>query len=89
MLDFLNRMFRLRSCTIPIDGNFPLPCTQFYEKLCVAPCVENICDKTAYTEFVELVRLFLQDKKKDLEKLLHQKIESAAENLEFFGDGIF
>jgi excinuclease ABC subunit C len=27
--------------------------------------------------------LFLQDKKKDLEKLLHQKIESAAENLEF------
>ncbi len=81
LLDFLNRAFRLRNCTIPIDGNFPVPCTQFYEKQCVAPCVKNICDKPAYVEFAQLVRLFLEDKEGNLEKLLNQKIESAAENL--------
>ncbi len=83
LLDFLNRAFRLRNCTVSIDGNFPLPCTQFYEKRCVAPCVKNICDETAYGEFVQLVRLFLEDRQVDLEKFLHQKIESAAENLDF------
>ena len=83
LLDFLNRTFRLRNCTIPIDGNFPLPCTQFYEKRCVAPCVKNICDKTDYDEFVLLVGLFLQDGKEKFEEFLHQKITSSAENLDF------
>ncbi len=83
LLDFLNRTFRLRSCTIRIDGNFPLPCTQFYEKRCLAPCVKNLCDKNAYEEFVELVRLFLRDEREDLKKSLQKKMESAAEILDF------
>jgi excinuclease ABC subunit C len=83
LLDFLTRTFRMRNCTIPIDGNFPLPCTQFYEKLCVAPCVKNICNEIEYAEFVLLVRLFLQDKKEDFEEFLHQKITSSAEILDF------
>lgn len=83
LLDFLARTFRLRSCMIPIDGNFPVPCTQFYEKLCVAPCVKNICSKSRYNEFVELVKLFLQNKKEDLNARIHQKIETAAQILDF------
>lgn len=83
LLDFLNRTFRLRSCTIPIDGNFPFPCTQFYEKRCLAPCVKNLCDKNVYDEFVELVRLFLSDDRRNLKKTLQQKIQSAADVLDF------
>ncbi len=83
LLDFLDRTFRLRNCAILIDGNFPVPCTQFYEKLCVAPCVENICDKSAYIEFVQIARLFLADEREKLENFLQEKIESAAEVLEF------
>jgi len=83
LLDFLNRTFRLRSCTIAIDGKFPLPCTQFYEKKCVAPCVENICNKTDYDEIVELVRLFLRNERGKLKEFLHLKIENAAETLDF------
>jgi excinuclease ABC subunit C len=82
-IDFLNRTFRLRSCTIPIDGNFPLPCTQFYEKRCVAPCVKNLCDKNSYDKFVELVRFFLKDDRENLKTALQKKIESAAEILDF------
>lgn len=83
LLDFLNRTFRLRHCTVAIDGKFPLPCTQFYEKQCVAPCVKSICSQTSYEEFVELVRLFLRIDRENLEMYLLEKIESAAENLNF------
>lgn len=82
-LDFLNRTFRLRSCQIAVDGSFVVPCTQFYEKRCVAPCVENLCSSADYREFVELVRLFLRNKRESVEELLRKKIESAAEILEF------
>ncbi|MGI8669887.1 MAG: excinuclease ABC subunit UvrC [Aridibacter sp.] len=83
LLDFLNRTFRLRSCTIDIDGNFPLPCTQFYEKYCVAPCVDNLCDERAYIEFVGLVRLFLSNNTENLERFLFKQIDSASEILDF------
>ncbi len=83
LLDFLNRVFRLRNCTVAIDGNFPLPCTMFYEKRCVAPCVEDICNKNLYDEFVELVRLFLEDKRENLQTVLLEKIQLAAKILDF------
>lgn len=83
MLDFLNRIFRLRSCAIEIDGKFPLPCTQFYEQRCVAPCVESLCVKKTYDGFAELLRLFLQNKRENLKTFLLQKIDAASEVLDF------
>lgn len=59
LIDFLNRVFKLRSCDIPIDGNFPVPCTQYFRRRCVAPCVSSICSREEYLQIVELVRLFL------------------------------
>ncbi|MCU1290651.1 MAG: Excinuclease subunit, partial [Acidobacteria bacterium] len=53
LLDFLNKIFKLRSCDIEIDGSFDVPCTQFYRKRCVAPCVAALCDKTEYLKIVE------------------------------------
>ncbi|MCA1638135.1 MAG: hypothetical protein LC768_07335 [Acidobacteria bacterium] len=82
-LDFLIQTFRLRGCDIKIDGKFPVPCTMFYEKRCVAPCVESLCDKENYDETVKFIKLFLENKAEDLEKLLIAKIETAAENLDF------
>ena len=83
LLDFLNRTFRLRSCTIKIDGDFNVPCTQHYEKRCVAPCVESLCDKAEYDEAVELLKLFLAGEREELEKSLSEKVEFAAANLDF------
>jgi excinuclease ABC subunit C len=40
-INFLNKLFKLRNCTIEIDGNFDIPCPQFYAKRCLAPCVRN------------------------------------------------
>jgi excinuclease ABC subunit C len=83
LIDFLNKIFRLRTCEIEIDGSFNVPCTQFYRKRCVAPCVENLCDEAEYAAQVELVRLFLQRETGELKKIYLRKIESAAENFEF------
>lgn len=82
-LDFLNKVFRLRSCTIEIDGSFPVPCPQFYSKRCVAPCVESLCDEKEYAETVEFLRLFLQNKRKDLEERFLAKIKFFAEATDF------
>src|SRR3954467_14878596 len=50
LIDYLNRRFRLRSCDIAIDGTFPMPCTQFYRRRCLAPCVAKLCSPEKYAE---------------------------------------
>ena len=83
LIDFLNKTFCLRVCEIEIDGQFNVPCTQFYRKRCVAPCVENLCGEVEYAEKVALVRLFLERKTGEIEKYYRQKIEAFSENFEF------
>ena len=83
LIDFLNGTFRLRSCAIEIDGSFPVPCTQYYARRCVAPCVASLCDHARYLEMVNLVRLFLRDDRHLLRSVLGTKIEAAAEALDF------
>ncbi len=83
LIDFLNRTFRLRSCAITIDGTFPVPCTQYYAKRCVAPCVESLCDRGSYLEIVELVRLFLRNDREQFLAAINEKIERGAAELDF------
>jgi excinuclease ABC subunit C len=83
LIDFLNRTFRLRSCTIDIDGSFDVPCTQFYAKRCVAPCVASLCDRESYLEIVNLERLFLRNDRELFLAAISKKIENAAEALDF------
>lgn len=83
LIDFINRTFRLRSCTIPIDGNFSVPCTQFYAKRCVAPCVKRLCSREEYLEVAEAVRLFLKDHRESFEVYVLRLIETASEKLDF------
>ncbi|MEP6705039.1 MAG: UvrB/UvrC motif-containing protein [Acidobacteriota bacterium] len=83
LLDFLNRVFKLRSCTIAIDGTFPVPCTQYYAKRCAAPCVASLCDRESYQALVDLVRLFLRNDRELFLAAITKKIERAASDLDF------
>ena len=65
LIDFLNRTFRLRSCDIRIDGTFPVPCTQYFRRRCVAPCVADICPREKYLQIVELARSFLANDREE------------------------
>lgn len=79
----LNKIFRLRSCTIEIDGNFAEPCQMYFNKKCLAPCVKEICSRENYLEAVHGLELFLQDENQKFEEFIAQKIENCAERLDF------
>lgn len=83
LIEFLNSTFRLRTCEIEIDGNFPVPCTQFYRKRCLAPCVTSLCSRDEYLEMTLLVRVFLANDRGLFVSKLTQLIEIAAEALDF------
>lgn len=83
LIDFLNRTFRLRSCDIPIDGSFNVPCTQYYRKRCVAPCVSDLCSRDAYWDLIEPVRRFLKNDRAGFIKIVGEHIENAAAGLDF------
>jgi len=83
MIDLLNRTFRLRTCDIPIDGSFVVPCTQYYARRCVAPCVASLCTEPEYEKQVELVALFLKNERGAFRSEMVKRIEAAAEELEF------
>lgn len=89
LIDFLSRTFRLRSCAITIDGNFEVPCTQYYAKRCVAPCVESLCTRTRYLEQVELVRMFLSDERDLLRARVERRIAAASDALDFESAAFF
>ena len=83
LIDFLNTAFRLRSCTIPIDGTFNVPCTQYYAKRCIAPCVESLCGYDEYLELVDLARSFLHNDRERFEARAYGLIKRSSENLDF------
>lgn len=89
LIDFLNRTFRLRTCDIPIDGSFPVPCTQFYRRRCVAPCVAKLCSRDRYVDLVETVRLFLRNDRDAFRGLLSANIEALADELDFENAALF
>jgi excinuclease ABC subunit C len=83
LIDFLNRTFRLRSCDIAIDGSFNYPCTQYYKRRCVAPCVRDLCSEPEYYERAEWVRMFLANDRGGLAWALQTRIAAAAKDLDF------
>ncbi len=83
LLGLLNKIFRLRSCEIKIDGSFPQPCQMYFSKRCTAPCVAEICTESEYADYVEVLRRFLSGNDLSLTEFLENKIAGFAENLEF------
>jgi excinuclease ABC subunit C len=79
----LNKIFRLRSCQMEIDGNFPQPCQMFFTKKCVAPCVSQICSKSEYDDYVQALRLFLRDDGSGFQNFVIKKIDEFSDSLEF------
>lgn len=82
-LSILNRIFRLRNCTIEIDGEFERPCSLYFSKKCVAPCVSELCSKKEYEERVEALKLFLSGDEKHFADFVKNKISVLSEELNF------
>ena len=60
----------------------PRPCTQYYIHRCIAPCVAY-CTREEYDAVIKQVILFLEGKHDEVAKALQEKMQAAAENLDF------
>ena len=81
-LDFLYKIFKLRSCDPVTFKNRARPCLEYQLQRCSAPCVGYI-DKDDYSKDLENVRLFLQSKSKLLIKNLKLSMQKASIIMEY------
>ena len=97
-LDLLNKLFSFRTCRYdasnwasPRNGEPPpgwkqkllaRPCTQYYIHRCTAPCVAYTT-REEYDKVIQQVILFLEGRHDEVVEQLQEKMQAAAENLNF------
>ena len=83
LVDFIHRTFKVPSCRIDFERTHTHPCLEFHIQRCHGPCVAGLTTDEDYARAVADMRLFLDGKSRDLARGLKQRMETAAENLEF------
>lgn len=83
MIDFVNRVFRLRGCELELDGSWPMPCTQYFRKRCLAPCSARLCSHDEYRQIAGLAELFISDQRGNFLSSINRIIEHLAEEMDF------
>ncbi|MBS7326997.1 MAG: excinuclease ABC subunit UvrC [Gammaproteobacteria bacterium] len=81
-LALLQKAFQVRQCSNSFYNNRSRPCLQYQIKRCKAPCV-GLVSAAEYAEDVRLSSLFLEGRSDHLTRELSQRMEQAAEQLEF------
>lgn len=82
VVDFIERHFKLRTCSDHEYRNRSRPCLQYDIKRCDAPCVGFI-SLGDYGKMVEEVRFFLEGKGKKLRKIAEAKMRRASEEQQY------
>lgn len=83
-IDLINKLYQLRTCNrnLPRDCGNDRACLNYHIKQCMAPCQGNISQEQ-YQEQIRKALDFLNGSYQDTLKELEQKMQEAAENLEF------
>lgn len=81
-LDLLNKLFPYRSCTMAITGDAPRPCLDYHIRRCLGPCISAVSQEE-YRQVIDQVCLFLEGKHELILRDLRQRMDEAAERLEF------
>ncbi len=83
-IDLINKLYQLRTCNknLPRDCRNERACLNYHIKQCLAPCQGNITEEE-YQAQVKKALDFLNGSYQDTLKDLGEKMQAAAENLEF------
>lgn len=83
-IELINKLYKLRTCNrkLPKDAGKERPCLNYHIHQCKAPC-QNYISSEEYRKQVEEALEFLNGNYGKILKNLQQKMEAAAENLEF------
>ena len=83
-IELINKLYKLRTCNrkLPKDAGKERPCLNYHIHQCKAPC-QNYISPDEYRKQVEEALEFLNGNYGKILKNLQQRMEAAAENLEF------
>ncbi|HEY1741750.1 MAG TPA: UvrB/UvrC motif-containing protein, partial [Granulicella sp.] len=83
LVDVIHRSFLIPSCKVDLNRYHPRACLQYYIKRCLGPCAEGFVSNEDYRQAIRDVQLFLEGKPSELEARLTERMEAAAENMQF------
>lgn len=81
-MKLIHRVFPLRRCSDSQFSHRSRPCINYQMGRCLAPCCREV-DEGRYREIVEQVRKFLEGEGEDVINELHERMQRAAEELNF------
>lgn len=87
-LNFIQKTFRVRQCEDSVFNNRTRPCLQYQIDRCTAPCV-GLIEQQDYQQDMQHAALFLKGESEVLMQQLADKMDTAAETLEFEQAGIY
>ena len=87
LVDLIHRSFLIPSCKVDLNRYHPRACLQYYIKRCLGPCVQDFISPEQYAETIRDVRLFLEGRTDELERLLTKRMAKAAEDMLFEAAG--
>jgi len=79
IVDLVHKRFLVPSCTVDLARAHPRPCLQFYIKRCLGPCVPGLTTDESYAQAARDVKLFLEGRRRDLIKILEERMSRASE----------
>jgi excinuclease ABC subunit C len=79
----MQRLFPIRQCEDSYYRARSRPCLQYQLQRCAGPCVEGLVSDDEYQQQVQLARLFLKGKNKQVIESLVNKMEVASAELQF------
>ncbi len=82
-LHLLQKILPMRQCEDTVYANRSRPCLMYQIGRCAGPCVESVISTDDYSELVEMVRLFLKGKDRQVIDELVKKMEQASAQLQF------
>jgi excinuclease ABC subunit C len=83
LVDLIHRSFLVPSCKVDLSRYHPRACLQYYIKRCLGPCVDGLVSVESYKETIRDVQMFLDGRTDELERKLTQRMEAAAEEMQF------
>lgn len=83
-IELINKLFPIRTCNKNIAkiAGKERPCLNYHINRCMAPCMGNV-DKAEYKEMVKGIILVLEGKQEEMIGSLEEKMQQAAENMDF------
>ena len=87
LVDLIHRSFLIPSCKVDLSRYHPRACLQYYIKRCLGPCVQDFISPEQYAETIRDVKLFLEGRTGELERLLTKRMAKAAEDMLFEAAG--